>query len=165
MGCWLLAAVHQQSSCAGALGLVCGLRLAACAAAGCAGCWLLAAGAACGLWPAVDSLSMACCVRLLWLVACGLLVGWLWFSCCCWPGPRPGSGSMYGSMLYTVYRTLDTGCQSSIFDSCCRSGWPARLLAAGCNRCHLPSAICHLQSSWLGLAAVAVAALLLAVVG
>jgi hypothetical protein len=46
-------------------------------------------------------------------------------------------------------------------------GWAGGLLVAGCgfDFCHLPSAICNLQSSWLGLAAVAVAALLLAVVG
>jgi hypothetical protein len=104
MGCWLLAAAHYQSSCAGALGLVCGLRFAACGLRGCWLCWLLDAGCtgcspatpACGLrglWA--HSLSVACCV---WLVACGLLVGWLWFSCgwlalalnlACQPAPQP----------------------------------------------------------------------------
>jgi hypothetical protein len=58
---------------------VCGLRVEACAAANCAGCWLLAAGqpVACG-----EPVAVACCVWLvacLWFVACGLLVGWL---CC-----------------------------------------------------------------------------------
>jgi hypothetical protein len=69
--------------------------------------------------------------------------------------------------LYSILYTIPyTGYCLPIFNLCLvlPLGWAGGLLAAGFNLCHLPSAICNLQSSWPGLAAVAVTALLLAVV-
>jgi hypothetical protein len=128
---------------------LCGLRFAACAAAGCASCWLLAAGR-----PVACGEPVACCV---WLVACGLLVGGLCCGSVVVAGPGLDLALALCMALYSIlYRIQDTGCKSLIFAWCCRWGglvgcW---LLAAGFNLCHLPSAICHLQSAiflaWVG---------------
>jgi hypothetical protein len=120
IGAGLRAAAHPQSSCAGALGPVCGLRLAACGlrlarllAVLATGCWPLA-----GLWPVGET--VACCVwRMtcgLWLVACGLLIGWLCCGLVVVAGLGLGLALALCMALYSIlYRILDTGCQSSIF--------------------------------------------------